>query len=315
MRRPSASGRPVIGFIATKPIQIVTCMSIAHQLGGMPVDLHVVRSFADADGVIARLRSRAQVFRCVRAAPHRLLALAAQGGDAYRKVFIDSDVGARPTVMMWLLRRLRPQLSFALYEEGLSLFEPRDDERPWRVFEWLGATPTLGEGAFTDEVWTYSPEELRARLPGKTLSRIDEKPADFIRREHAMLTEVFWPSFATDTSDLQGQRCCFYLPSWQPDPRSLDYLARRTDHTLLKLHPHTRSREVQARARAAADRVLPAAVPAELVLSTLAQRFQQVDVLHDGTTTARYFDAPNVRFFAIDDDEQASRPHRLAGSS
>ena len=112
---------PAVGFVATKPLQIITSMIVAHQLDRRPAILSVVPAFVDAEAVIARLRVQDTGFDHISRASRRttaLLALAVQGAG---RVFLDSDVGVRTPVAMRLARALRRDVRFALYEEGLGI--------------------------------------------------------------------------------------------------------------------------------------------------------------------------------------------------
>ena len=289
---------PSLGFIATKPVQIMASLILSRQLAPASSSLCVVPSFADAAAVTRRLAVHAGTFKTVFAARDRVRGLFAQAQHGHDVVFLDSDVGARTTAAMRLVHVLRPRLRFAVYEEGESLFHPLLQERPRRLFEMLGATPTLGAGVLTSEVWTYAPEALRRRLPDARLMRIEETLAAFVERERELLTSVFWPTIERDTRHWRGGRCLLYLSSWDVDPRGLTLLRASSDFALFKPHPHIQ--DADAVAGGAANQVLSAAVPAELALFALARAFDEVVVLHHGSTTARYVSLPNVRFIHLD---------------
>jgi hypothetical protein len=296
---PQDAGGPALAFIATKPIQIIATLILSRQLASTRSSLCVVPTFADGEAVARRLAQRVDTFSSVFTATSRVRALLAHAMRGHDVVFLDSDVGARSTLTMRLVHTLRPRLRFAVYEEGVSLFEPPALERPRRVFELLGATPTMGEGVLTTEVWTYTPEMLRARLPHKRLMRIEQAPAAFAERERDLLASVFWPTYEHDTRGWGGTRCRLYLSSWQIDPRGLAHLKESSDFTVFKPHPHIR--EARTVGSDVADQVLSATVPAELVVLALARAFEEVTVLHDDSTTARYVTLPNVRFVRLAD--------------
>lgn len=295
----SSNGR--IAFIATKPIQIITSMILAQQLACETASLSVVPNFADGLAVTDRLRRHGHEFASVSAARNRVLAIVGHGVRGAPRIFIDRDMGARTTATMRLVKAMRPQTRFALYEEGLSLLDPSLEARPRLIMERLGATPELGTGHLTEEVWTYSPDTLRLRLPSKRIYKIDVSLAAFMEQERSRLVEVFWPSYVDDIRGWGGERCCLYLSSWHVDQGALARLARSPGRSICKLHPHIRDQTLID--RGAVDQVLSPAIPAELVVIALARAFEAVEVLHDNTSTAHYISLPNVRFLQVDDAE------------
>ena len=286
-----------LGFVATKPIQIITSMILARQFSPRRCGLCVVPLFADASGFLRRVRDDRAPFDSVTSAHSRASAIISQA-LGHDRVLIDSDVGAKSTAAMWLAHRLRPRVRFALYEEGTSLFDPLPIERPSDLHVRLGATARMGTGALTEEVWTYSPEDLRAKLATTPVRQIETSVSVFVLEHHAHLARLFWPSRDEDTRHWRGTRCCVYLSSYQVDKRALAYLKRSSAYTVLKLHPHFRSDSVAAEAQV--DQRVPAGIPAELIVYALAATFDSVEVLHDGSTIERYVQAPNVRFVRTD---------------
>lgn len=290
---------PAVGFVATKPLQIITSMIVARQLDLGPATLSVVPTFDEAAAVIARLHEHDTGFADVHRARHRTTALVALARRGASYVLLDSDVGLRTPVAMWLARALRPDVRLALYEEGLSLLEPDPDQHPNRVFAALGAVCSLGEGRLTQEIWTYSPDAVRARLPqARCVRRIETSVQTFMAERRDVLAAVFWPSREDEVQRWSGRRCCLYLSSWQVEPRVFDHLDQSGAFTVCKFHPHLR--DVTVRPRGVAQ-VVPAAVPAELLILDLAEAFDDVEVWHHGSTVAHYVSSPRVRFRHVDE--------------
>ncbi len=285
---------PAVGFVATKPLQIISSMIVARQLGLRPAVLCVVPAFAEAEGVIARLRVADAGFASVCRARHRSIALMSLAMLGAARIFLDSDVGVKTPVAMYLARALRPRLRFSLYEEGLSLIKPHPEERPSNMLVSLGAVPTLGEGRLTDEIWTYSPDAVRARLPeGGCVKRIEPRIEDFVVGLRQLLSVVFWPSLTDDVRRWSGRRCLLYLSSWRVEPRVFDHMAGVDAFTICKFHPHLSGVTTHPRG---VDHVVSAAVPAELLLLELLERFDDVEVWHHGTTVAYYVTSSRIRF-------------------
>lgn len=276
----------------------MTALAIARQRSEEPSLLCVVPTFADADRAIARLARADSGVVGVMHASTRVGAIFRLTTRGVSRMFIDSDVGLKTPVAMWVSRMRNPRLKFSIYEEGVSLFHADPAERPNRFLELLGATLAHGEDPLIDEVWTYEPDEVRPRLPTKRLERIETTLADFVGEHLEMLRGVFWPSFDDDVRAWRGARCCIYLSSWSIDQRAAACLQATSAYTLWKLHPHIRRNTPLPHGIA---QVLHASIPAELVLTELAERFDQVEVLHHGTSAERYVTLPNVRFRRVED--------------
>jgi hypothetical protein len=288
-----------VGFVATKPVQIITSLNVIRQLGRPNALLSVTPTFHAALSVIARLARGSDGYADVLQARSRVSAILALVSRGVERVFLDSDVGLRTPFAMWMSRTLGSSVRFSLYEEGTSLVEPLPEQRPNRFYRTLGATSALGEGALTEEVWTYAAEAVKKRLPARTVRSIDMSLTDFVRSERDLLIDVFWPSFAADSSQWSGARCCVYLSSWNVEPSAFAYLARTKAFTVCKFHPHIGATAVPT----GVDQVIDAAVPAELLILELARVFDSVEVLHQGSATAGYVQIANVRFAHMDTAE------------
>ena len=288
----------MLGFVATKPLQVMTASVIARQLAGTRSVLVVVPTFADGERIVARLSGLASGFADVRSGRSRIAALLQLGARGASRVFLDSDMGLKTPLAMRLLRLVRPGVRFSVYEEGLSLVTPFVRDRPRPLLARLGATLNLGEAASVDEVWTYTPDLVRPRLPTKALRRIETGIGDFVTDRWSFLIDAFWPDHARDTQPWTGDACCVYLSSWEIDPRAVARLADARAFTICKPHPHIRRDLARPEG---IDQMLHPSIPAELVILELAKRFAQVEVLHHASSAAAYVAAPNVRFVDLPD--------------
>lgn len=289
---------PVVAFVATKPLQILTSIIVARQLSLHRARLVVVPNFAGADGAVARLSRHETGFERVGSAPNRFAAILSLGAEDVERVFVDSDVGLKTPIAMGLLRLLRPRVRFSLYEEGVSLIEPEPADRPHPLYVRLGAVKDLGESRSVDEVWTYTPDAVRVRLPSKALHRIDAALGDFVRAERQLLHAVFWDGFEFDTYGWGGTLCRIYLSSWRVDHDAMAYLTRSHGYRIFKPHPHIRH---DVALPYQLDQVLAASIPAELVIVALAKVFATVEVMHHGSSVATYVQAPNVRYIRVEE--------------
>jgi hypothetical protein len=290
----------MVGFVTTKPLQVMTASVIARQLVGTPALLVVVPTFADGARIVGRLSTLDTGFADVRSGRSRVASILQLGARGASRIFVDSDMGLKTPLAMRLVRLARRGVRFSVYEEGVSLVTPFVRDRPNPLLARLGATLNLGEAAVVDEVWTYTPELVRPRLPTKRLHRIETGLEAFVASQRSFLTDAFWPDHARDVARWAGDACCVYLSSWEVDPRAVARLAETRAFTICKPHPHIRQGVALPDG---IDQVLHPSIPAELVLMELAKRFGEVEVLHHASSAAAYVTAPNVRFVDLPDPE------------
>ena len=174
---------------------------------------------------------------------------------------------------MRLARLIHRQIGFSLYEEGTGTVEIPEADRPVRVSRVLGAVSAFGESRLMEEVWTYSPAAVRARLPNRNVMPITRSLADFVRCNRDLLMDTFWPSFHEDRQLWRGRRCCLYLSSWEVQAQAYSYLASADAFTICKLHPHIRD---FVEMPPTVDQLIRSSVPAELLILELARVFEAV---------------------------------------
>lgn len=298
----------VVCFVATKPLQIITSILVARQLRPRHSSLVVVPNFADGDRVTERLARQDTGFGSVGSASNRFAAILSLRTEEIARVFVDSDVGMKTLVAMRMLRLLKPGVRFSLYEEGITLIEPDQSLRPPAVYKRMGVALDLGESRIVDDVWTYTPDAVRVRLPSKAVQRIDATVADFVRAEHRLLHDVFWENQEDDTHGWGGAFCRIYLSSWRVDRTALAYLAGSHGYRVFKPHPHIRH---DVAPTSGVDQVLAASIPAELVVVELAKAFAAVEVLHHGSSVESYVRPPNVRYVRVEEVLAAAAPSAL----
>lgn len=300
----------MLGFVATKPLQVMTATAIACQLVATPSVLVVVPAFADGERIVGRLAELETGFVDVQFGRSRVASLLQLGARGVSRIFLDSDVGLKTPLAMRLVRQYRRGVRFSVYEEGVSLITPFERDRPKPLLVRLGATMNLGESAIVDEVWTYTPDLVRPRLPTKALRQIETRLEDFISSHWSFLADAFWPDHARDTRSWTGNACCIYLSSWEVDLRVLARIAKARAFTICKPHPHIRHDVAWPEG---IDQVLHPSIPAELVIIELAKRFAEVEVLHHASSAAAYVAAPNVHFVDLPDPGMRSATIRLNG--
>ncbi len=298
----------MVCFVATKPLQIITSILVARQLRPLRSRLVVVPNFADGDRVVERLSRHETGFESIKSAPNRFAAILSARTEDVEQIFVDSDVGVKTLVAMQLLRVLKRRVRFSLYEEGIALIEPDQSTRPPAVFKRMGVAMDLGDSRVIEEIWTYTPDAVRDRLPTKAVRRIAATVGHFVRAEHQLLQDVFWETFEKDTRGWGGALCHLYLSSWRVDRNALAYLARSHGYRIFKPHPHIRH---DVALTSGLDQVLPASIPAELVIVELARAFTTVEVVHHGSSVASYVSAPNVRYVRAEDVLATATPSTL----
>lgn len=275
----------------------MTAMNVWRQLGKPPTVLCVVPNFADAPSIIERLAHLDMGFTTIYSARSRASAILSLSVHGITRTFLDSDVGLKIPFVMRSARAVRRKVRFSLYEEGVGIAKLSEAERPSRFLLALGATDELGESGLIEEVWTYSPEVVRKRLTTKPVLEIRVKLGDFVQTQTKLLTDAFWPSFASDSAVWYGTNCCLYLSSWTVNEDVYTYLAHQNAFTISKLHPHIRE---AANVPASIDQSLSSAIPAELIIAALVNAFETVTVLHHGSTTAMYVPHNRVTFVHVD---------------
>ncbi len=287
-----------LGFVATKPMQVLTAINVWEQLGAPQATLCVTPTFMDAKGVVGRLAERSSGFMSVVQARSRAAAVVGLAYHGAARVFIDSDVGLKTPFAMWLARRLNAGVRFSLYEEGTGLKEIPPEHIPNRLLRTFGATSAFGESRLMEEVWTYDSQAVGARLPHRPMRQIARGLDDFVRSRRAMLLDIFWPAFEEHAAHWHGTKCCVYLSSWEVEPRVSGYLSSLDAFTLWKLHPHIKR---SAGPVPGVDQEVQAVVPAELLIIELADFFDEVVVVHHGTAVEQYVKSANVRFVPVED--------------
>lgn len=297
------TGTGEVAFIVTKPLQIMICMAICDQLElSQRSHLLVVTSFHEAEAVLQRIREHDPRWLSVSAYLTRRDAVVECVARAYEMVFVDTDVGPQSA---WELRRLKksvPGVMLCVYEEGLGTY--RDDlcsARGVVLMRALGASTHFGGLAVTDEIWLFQPELYASQFPrtAHKVRAIEPNLDVWISTNRQLLESAFLgaPLDHIFPENARGGRCALYLTSWTWRPELCETITSWGGPAILKMHPHI---EEDAPALAALfDVVVPARVPAELVVLALARRFDDVAVFHHGSSTAAYVYPRNVTYFKM----------------
>lgn len=295
--RVAGTGRPTVGFVATKPLQIMNSINVWRQLGSPRAILYIAPLFSESAAVAKRLYAENPGFAMISMVRSRVAAVVSLAANGVDRIFLDSDVGIKTPLAMRVARLIQPRVRFSLYEEGTGLIEIPPEDAPGRVSQTLGAIMAFGESPLTEEVWTYHPAAVKRRLPDMKTLGISQTLSEFVRTNRDLLIRVFWPSYAADVGAWPDSSCCLYLSSWEVHPQAYNYLARSAAFTIWKLHPHIQD---PLAVPEHVDQVIPSGVPAELLIMEMARTFDSVEVLHHGSSTEMYMRPPNVRFRHVD---------------
>lgn len=289
-----------VAFVATKPLQIMISMAISDQLRPESrFHLVVVTDFCDADVIANRLRACDSRWSDVTVVSSKRDAIAQCAEAHYDRVFIDSDVGLRNAWSLKALKASVPSMRLCVLEEGVGTYR-QDIYPPGRglAVRALGASSHFGGLSVTDEVWVYSPEAYRSCFPRQAhkVRAMDSSLQSWISDNVALLELIFVGGSLDDSLlwGAEGGRCVLYLTSWIWSAEACATVGAWGGRSVLKLHPHIRTDEDQL--HRLFDYVVPASIPAELVVLALARRFDEVVVFHHGTSTEQYIDHPGLVF-------------------
>lgn len=292
-------------FIVTKPLQLMVAMTLRDQLRIQDeAQLLLVKDFSGADEVFERIKQNDRHWSCVRSYESRKEALNACQREAFDTIFIDSDVGVRICHSLYNVRRTRPNVRFAIYEEGCGTYQ--DDyysKFKAAILRLLGVGDRLGGSRYVSSIWVYEPEEYNHKFPatrGK-VHRVEKGLAEFICEYAALLEEIFCDKYFIGKKNLakdSNVSCVVYLSSWKVYQDAIEALSRYSLR-YIKLHPHIRECDTSF---LDSDSILvPSTIPAELLLINLAGLYREIDVYHHDSSVERYITLPNVKFVNLHD--------------
>lgn len=291
------SKRPV--FIVTKPLQFMVAATIIDELGLSAVaDILVTDTFAEAAEFVYQYHGvgprwgRIGLFPSIREA-YRY----ARDECRYSALYIDSDTGVQKMLTLARLKMKHPSAPILVYEEGVGTYR-RDIYPPVKreLIHRLGAGAAFGGSPLTSGIFVYDVDAYQSRVGrfGGTPYLIETELAEFIAANAAVLGRLFGvpdtlPSTASDT-------CTVYLTNWTPDEKVIREISDRPGDCFVKPHPHLSSADG---ALFGGVRLLPAGIPAELLIMKLRASYSRMTVLHHGSSTATYLPAHGVEYETI----------------
>ncbi|WP_168380938.1 polysialyltransferase family glycosyltransferase [Modicisalibacter radicis] len=288
-------------FIATKPLQIMMAMVIRDGFK-TPVEchLHVVLDFLNADDISKRIKSHDDGWKSVTDFPTRQAAIAGSTGKGYSKIFLDSDVGVRNYISLNEIKRSQPDVTLSVYEEGCGTYQ--DNYYPAlkaALLRLLGIGERLGGCRLTDELWIYEKYEYLSVFPRSKvlIEEIDQSLLCFIKENTDVLNKIFLAENLNVAENISSENCIVYLSSWEVDRRAIASLQEKLEDCYVKLHPHIR--EFDASFAQGFTRLVPASIPAEMLIMELAKLYMHIVIYHHDSSVERYMDLNNVEYINL----------------
>lgn len=306
-----------VAFVVTKPLQVMISMMVCDQLGvSGRSHLMVVTSFSEAEAITRRIRKHDPRWCTVSSFPTRREALAACARMSYSRVFLDSDVGLHTGCLLRRLQGLSRDARICIYEEGVGTY--RGDLYPllWgSIVRALGGAVHFGGQGVTEEVWLFEPSVYAQRFPkhAHKVRGIKQGLQPWLISNELLLETIFVGAPIGNLLPDNGEQsqCSLYLSGWHWESEVADEVQARSGLSVLKLHPHIA--EDAPEIFDLFDLQIPARVPAELLIVALARRFNDVAVLHHGSSVERYISLPQVTYIKVPRMRQAAAA--FSGSS
>ncbi len=292
-------------FIATKPLQLIICMMVRDIFfgEGSKLVLCLVDSFHGARNVVERVKCHDNKWDDVLffRSRHEAIRYAAEASCDF--LFTDSDVGVKIFLSLAWFKIYNRKTRICVYEEGLGTY--RDDIysplKAW-LFNVFGVGAQFGACGLTDDIYIFDKETYvkKAPLSCHKARIITAKLEEYVGRS-SCLADIFNVSTALhgllDSS--RDGLCLVYLGSWSVSDSALFEIRQVTAGVkILKLHPHITS-EAGVEFYNSFDYVVDPSLPAELLLLTVAERFDRVIVYHHGSSIVRYFQSSGVDFIDL----------------
>lgn len=288
-------------FIVTKPLQFMIAASIIDQEKlSLRSDILVVDSFADAGHFVSRYHGLGPRWGSMGLFKNTNEAYAYARKKKYSRLFIDSDFGAQKFYTLLRNKIASPARRIAVYEEGTGTYRTdRYSGIKRTLFHRLGIGAAFGGSLFTDRIYVYETKKYRDRVGsyGCAPVGIETKLVDFIRANIADLTTLF--DVPRTIGGDKGQPCCLYLTDWKINREVIAEIGRKNGLFFVKPHPHLADIAADD-PRLGRASVLPAGVPAEMLIMKLKSRHSDLTVYHHGSSAAHYLANSGVLFQVVE---------------
>jgi hypothetical protein len=288
----------VIGFLITKPLQLMVVSSLLEQLPKHTrKELLIVDLFSDARGVSQRLSVIAHENCTTIFFENEKSVFARAINKRYSKLFIDSDVGFARNLTLISLKIRSPKTVLAVYEEGLGTYR-NDMYRGLKkkALSCLGCGVYFGGNWLVKELYLYGPEECKNSLRSKKI-KIHKEIQTLLQERRQEFEFIFDAAGFYQRLEMQindRKKCVIYISNWQLDQAVISYLKSTIGLVIVKPHPHIKNvAEINSNEGFAFAK---ATVPAEMLIAWAASNFESVSVIHHGSSVVRYVYFDNVGF-------------------
>lgn len=217
----------------------------------------------------------------------------------YDQMFIDSDFGVRKSLTLLRHKLRSPATRIIVYEEGVGTY--RSDVYPpikRDIFDLLGTGAAFGGCRLTSGILVYDVAAYRSKVGkyGGKPSPIRTSLVDFIKSNRGILEKLF--GCDDPCSMPSAGRYSLYLTNWNIDRETVARLLGMPGKLLLKPHPHLKRQDF-ASLGLPAERLMPAGVPAEVLIMKLLGQGAELTVYHHGSSAAHYLANSGVNFVKI----------------
>lgn len=254
----------------------------------------ITNSFRGAEGVAERLE---QIYgRQLKAAYFETAseAFAELGVSKFDHVFIDSDVGFQKAVILARLKMRSPSTHLHVFEEGVGTYRTDLYEGIRKyTFPIVGIATHFGASPLIDRVFVLNASEYRTKFPARErkIHQIAGEMSAFITAEDHELKELFGFKGIQIPEGSDRRVCRLYLSNWTIDEAKLERFKGLSGDIFFKPHPQNLEYKTL-------DGIvsIDGGTLAEVVITELAKRYQNVEIYDHGTSVRRYIKSPRVTF-------------------
>lgn len=293
-------------FIATKPLQIIVSLLLIEEESVEDCCVDIVDNFSDSLLVYKKIKEeyrRENVF--FKNSKKRFFSFfnAIMGG--YEAVYIDGDIGTRLWLYIAFFKILNRGSKLYVYEEGIGTY--RDNIYPSNpkniikkhIFNIFGISTYFGGCNFTDGIFVFEKNKYLKTFPDykKTVFHIKKRYEIFCEENLDFLKKIF----CYDINSLEDVSSCnkvvLYLTSWSVDNNVVENIKSeyRNHIKIIKPHPHIK----ETLEFVDFNFVIPARIPAEILLIVLMKRYDEIIVFHHGSSVSHYIENNKIKYYEL----------------
>lgn len=283
-------------FIATKPLQILVSMTLRDEMSLQNnADLYITETFYKAAETAELIKLHDLGWRNIYFIKNSLKAFQACSNVNYSTIYIDSDVGMRK-YFSFLIHFLKyRKININVYEEGLGTYR-NDFYKPLaaRIFKLLGIGIHFGGCIFTRKIHVYSKKDYSLKFPKINSEQIRTPLQEYIGINKHLFNKIFPDFDPQPTSEPNKKEAILYLASWIWSKEFVEQLKQSKQTIIIKIHPH---QEPPKELLASSKFIIPPPnIPAEILITKLADSYRTVHIYHHNSSVARYIHIKNVEY-------------------